>query len=423
MCGIAGIYLRDPDLPVNRDDITSTLLSEIEARGQHATGVVALDAEGVAEWQKAACDATTFNRYRRIIPNTARSILGHTRWATQGLPAFMENNHPIRRGPFYIIHNGHVTNDEELFEKAERHRFGDVDSEAIAAHLASLGELSRLPEVMEEIDGDAAVAALDERDCARLMLARGRSSPLWVYAGVKVVIFASTESAVVKAHATHVGSISTKRLFHLKEGVALEWKGADEMQVQEFKVKPRKAYVWRGGTSYSSWDDSWRNKTYSWEESLDRQLTEKAEESSASTHKSESADEVEVTIIRDRAEDEDVCICDNCGQVTFWDDAEYRWVTDESNVSFIFCPECAAEFDDEDWLDVEAVEVREQLWENDDLDEVDDDGFSFRRPSSVRLYDELDPDEVAIIDDYANANESIVRSLAKRIMKGGSNAV
>ena len=77
MCGIAGIYLRDPSFEVDMDEITSTLLAEIEERGQHATGVVAIGDEGEIEWQKASCDATTFNRYRRIIPNSARVVLGH----------------------------------------------------------------------------------------------------------------------------------------------------------------------------------------------------------------------------------------------------------------------------------------------------------------------------------------------------------
>src|SRR5262245_21635683 len=108
MCGIAGVYLRDPKLSVNLDALLDTMLDAIEHRGGDATGYLALNPEGVAEWHRAACDVPDFKKYRRPVPEGTRTILAHTRWATQGLPAFIENNHPIRRGPFYVIHNGHV---------------------------------------------------------------------------------------------------------------------------------------------------------------------------------------------------------------------------------------------------------------------------------------------------------------------------
>lgn len=446
MCGIAGIYLRDPSFEVDMDEITSTLLAEIEERGQHATGVVAIGDEGEIEWQKASCDATTFNRYRRIIPNSARVVLGHTRWATQGLPAFMENNHPIKRGPFYIIHNGHVSNDSELFKKADRSRFGDVDSEAIAAHLSYMGDLSKLAEVMAEIEGDAAVAAVDERDCRRLAIARGRSSPLYIYNGERFVLFASTEKAIVKAHATHIGTLSAKRLMYVKEGFALEWKGDADYEAVEFKVKERKWTYYTSGSTFKSggwkpkgysWDyddDFYKDKPYAWESSLDGQL-----KSIESKSKDTEQDEIDVEIIysseaRDDEErnDEDVIICDNCDAPVWWDECETRWVYGE-NVSFLLCMRCADEFDEQEWLD-ETTAERLGLWDEEDEedeDEVDDDGFSFRRvdPEEAGFSHELndfDPAEIEdseIVDNYEAANESIVRSLARKLMNGGSNAV
>jgi predicted glutamine amidotransferase len=410
MCGIAGIYLRDPSLDVDMDAITSTLLEEIEKRGQHATGVVALDPSGVAEWQKAACDATTFNEYRRIIPETTRVVLAHTRWATQGLPAFMENNHPIRRGPFYIIHNGHVGNDDELFRKAKRHRFGEVDSEAIAAHLSSLGDLSFLPEVMEEIDGDAAVAAVDERDCSRLALARGRSSPLWVYSGKKVVIFASTKEAVEKAHKKHIGKLSDKRFFFVREGVFMEWHNDDDLISKEFEFKK---YKWSYTPAASSWsgytrEGGFNDYGYSWERSLDSQLGAIEERSLSS---------------RDD-DDEDTVSCDECGFNVSWLDAEYRYVRDHG-VSFILCEGCAEVWDEEGWIDDPKAMWEDDgaiAWKDDDDDDVDDEGFK------LRIFDpdlnDFDPEIVEgegeeIIDDYAGANASIIRTLTHRIMRGG----
>jgi asparagine synthetase B (glutamine-hydrolysing) len=207
MCGIAGVYLRDPKLVVNLDDLLDTMLDRIEHRGGDATGFIALGSKGVAEWHRAACDVRDFIKYRRPVPKGTRTIMAHTRFATQGLPAFMENNHPIRRGSFYVVHNGHVSNDQQLFKLAGRERFGQVDSEAIPARLASLGSLDKTAQVMEEIQGAAAIAAVDASNPRRLVLARGNSSPLYVLVSDKVVMWGSTQDTVKVAYKKHIGRL------------------------------------------------------------------------------------------------------------------------------------------------------------------------------------------------------------------------
>ena len=211
MCGIAGAYLRDSRLSVDLDAMLDTMLNEIEHRGGDATGFIALDSEGVSEWHRAAVDVPDFKKYRRAVPKGTRTILAHTRYATQGLPGFNENNHPIRRGSFYAVHNGHVSNDQQLFRLADRDPFGQVDSEAIPARLASLGSLADTEILMEEIEGAAAIAAVDAKNPADLVLAKGHSSPLYVLVTNKVVLFGSTKSTVEKAYKKHIGRLPRKR--------------------------------------------------------------------------------------------------------------------------------------------------------------------------------------------------------------------
>ena len=99
MCGIAGVYLRDESAKADLDAILDTMLVDIEHRGGDATGFVAVGNEGVTEWQKAACGAKDFIRQPPARSRKgSRTLLAHTRWATQGLPAFVENNHPLKRG-------------------------------------------------------------------------------------------------------------------------------------------------------------------------------------------------------------------------------------------------------------------------------------------------------------------------------------
>ena len=238
MCGIAGVYLRDESAKADLDAILDTLLDEIEHRGGDATGFVALGNEGVTEWQKAACGAKDFIRNRRRVPKGSRTLLAHTRFATQGLPAFVENNHPLRRGSFFVIHNGHVNNDAQLFELAKRERFGQVDSEAIAARLSSLGSLEATGRMMSELHGAAAIAAVDETKPGELVLARGYSSPLYVLTTKRYVLWGSTQYAVTEAYEAHIGRLPKKtKIEAVKQGVMLHFVNgySDPFQVQALR--------------------------------------------------------------------------------------------------------------------------------------------------------------------------------------------
>lgn len=249
MCGIAGVYLRDPKLAVDLDDLLDTMIDRIDHRGGDATGYLALDSKGVAEWHRAACDGRDFTKYRRAVPKGTRILMAHTRWATQGLPAFMENNHPIRRGSFYVIHNGHVSNDQELFKLAGRVPFGQVDSEAIPARLASLGSLDRADVVMEEIIGAAAIAAVDANSPERLVLARGHSSPLYVLVTDKVVMWGSTQDTVKVAYKKHIGRLPKRtKIEYVPEGtlISVNARSVTRTTFEPYTPKPLPSYTYKG---------------------------------------------------------------------------------------------------------------------------------------------------------------------------------
>jgi len=261
MCGIAGIYVKG-DVgkgKIDLDAMLSTMLLAIEHRGGDATGFVALTDEGVGRWQKAACGAKDFNIERRRVPKNARTILGHTRWATQGHQGFMENNHPIKRGPFFLIHNGHIYNDNEVFVRAGRERYGLVDSECIVADLANHGTLSALPKVMEGLDGAAAVAVVDERFPREMALARGESSPLFVLETRRLILFASTEKCVFDAHKKHVGDVKAKAVKEVGSGTFIHLKDG-KARVETFTIPIHKGYSWMGtkwdGDGEKSWGKS-----------------------------------------------------------------------------------------------------------------------------------------------------------------------
>lgn len=225
MCGIAGIHIFKPEEFTPKyskmEYAVDALFAAINHRGGDATGFVAIGDDGRTEWQKASCDAFDFYKERRPIPWNTRSVLLHTRMATQGSAAFPENNHPVRRGSVYIVHNGHIWNDWEVFKKTNRTRYGQVDSEAIAAIVAKYG-IYNTHKAMEEVAGAAAIGAVDEKVPGLMVLARGSSSPLMFYHNEHAAVFASTIEAVKKAWSVLYGTPpSEKNIRDVDEGTAL----------------------------------------------------------------------------------------------------------------------------------------------------------------------------------------------------------
>lgn len=313
MCGIAGVYLLDGSLKVNLDSMLDTLLDEIEHRGGDATGFVALSDEGVVEWQKASCDARDFAKGRRRVPEGTRTILAHTRWATQGLPAFMENNHPLKRGSFYAIHNGHVSNDHKLFELAGRERFGQVDSEAVPARLASLGKLAALPIVMEEIQGSAAIAAVDESNPKDLALARGYQSPLFVLRTKKIVLFGSTRDTVKVAYEKHVGKLPKRaKIEAIPQGTMLLFRDGT-LKRSTFKHYDPPKVSYKLPSVVLPWKD------------IDG-----------------SPKEISQFARWDTVDDEDWTTCDSCGVEKSWKSFEY--VEEADGFTEALCDDCYVAF-------------------------------------------------------------------------------
>jgi asparagine synthetase B (glutamine-hydrolysing) len=236
MCGIAGIH-RLTDHPVSQiDRLASNLLAGIQHRGTDATGYAAMSDDGLIAVQRASCKASDFNLHRRVIAPDARTVLLHTRFATQGPAAFPENNHPVRSGPIYVVHNGHIWNDKEIFWAAPFKRRGQVDSEAIAAYLRQHDWTEAIPKLGDDLDGDAAFAAINKDEPGELLLVRGSTSPLYVLQSKKAIIWASTFDAIRDAwRATYGRGATLPRIDFKPEGYALV---ARKGVVEEARFEP-----------------------------------------------------------------------------------------------------------------------------------------------------------------------------------------
>src|SRR6476660_3933901 len=194
MCGIAG-YSLSARSGVDRTLAAQALLAGIADRGADAVGYAyrgGHDTYPVITKQRTAASRLLD---RIEVPEHADELLIHVRDYTKGHPSIPANNHPVRHGPVVGIHNGIITNDDELLAPhscARAEPRMTVDSEAIFA-LAAHSQND--PRALERLRGAMATAWVDEREPSLLFLARGMGRPMWVGESRDGVFFASTKLA------------------------------------------------------------------------------------------------------------------------------------------------------------------------------------------------------------------------------------
>jgi glucosamine 6-phosphate synthetase-like amidotransferase/phosphosugar isomerase protein len=237
MCGIAGYSLRSRS-NVERTLATQALLAAIAERGADAVGY-AYRAPGDAYATVVKQRTPASQLLDRVsVPAGANQLLVHVRDYTKGHPSIAANNHPVRHGPVIGIHNGIITNDDELLAPhtcARAEPRMTVDSEAIFCLAAHSRNDAR---ALEHLRGAMAAGWMDERDPGIVYVARGSGRPLWVGEGREGVFFASTEVALQVVE-QYCGLKLKKRA--LKEGHLLALR--DGAVVRKERFRPDFDYV------------------------------------------------------------------------------------------------------------------------------------------------------------------------------------
>jgi glucosamine 6-phosphate synthetase-like amidotransferase/phosphosugar isomerase protein len=193
MCGIAG-YSLNSDSDLDRTFAAQALLAGIAERGADAVGYAFRSSGSVAVHKQRSGASALLDRVS--VPEDATQLLVHVRDYTKGHPTIESNNHPVRHGSVVGIHNGIITNDEEIFA---RHRFVRAEPEMTvdsAAIFALADRADSRAQALEELRGSMASAWMDERRADVLFLARGVGRPLWVGRGDHEVLFASTRATL-----------------------------------------------------------------------------------------------------------------------------------------------------------------------------------------------------------------------------------
>lgn len=163
-------------------------MCQIEKRGNQASGYAWQKNKESGIYKK---DVTGSKLSMWNMPRKANTVILHTRMATHGTIRDMANNHPVvsPNGNIALVHNGVIYNHDRV-RKELPYNLPEVDTSVIPAILQKYGQ-----ERFDMLDGDAAVAWLDQNMPGKLHMARVSHSPLWIANLSKdgSFVFASTE--------------------------------------------------------------------------------------------------------------------------------------------------------------------------------------------------------------------------------------
>lgn len=203
MCGIGGV-LRMGKKPITEESC-SLLLVGNEHRGNDATGIALSMDDGTVHICKKDEPAWKFVQSKEyqafmkehLTPKTWGALL-HTRAATQGSPRKNENNHPISLGLSCIVHNGCISNEDNLFRVLDVPKSCETDSDILRAYTDKYGITPKAIKEMNKIAGSAAGGVFDPRSPHKLLLFRS-GSPMILASTEDYFMFASEKGTLYRA--------------------------------------------------------------------------------------------------------------------------------------------------------------------------------------------------------------------------------
>ena len=198
MCGIIG-YTGIEDCP----EILIKGLEKMEYRGYDSAGVVVSE-NGKLDIRKAPGRIASLEKLLEEDPVHGVTGIGHTRWATHGVPSF-RNSHPHvdMNNTVAVVHNGIIENyftlKNDLIEKGVVFAT-ETDTEVVAQLIAYYFEgdmLTTLRKVMPMLEGSYALGIVSLKD-PDVLYATRKESPLIVGRGKTGNFIASDVSAILE---------------------------------------------------------------------------------------------------------------------------------------------------------------------------------------------------------------------------------
>lgn len=178
MCGIVAFNGK-----ANAEERILQGLEKLEYRGYDSAGIAMID-HGLLKVTKAAGPLNALEAKLRAHPLEGHNGIGHTRWATHGVPSEI-NAHPHVSSDHKVavVHNGIIENFQAIKNRLMEEGFtfySETDTEVVANLIASKlhGDLkAAVEEATKELRGTFSLAVLASDDPETLIVTR-RESPL-----------------------------------------------------------------------------------------------------------------------------------------------------------------------------------------------------------------------------------------------------
>ncbi|KAA0560613.1 glutamine--fructose-6-phosphate transaminase (isomerizing) [Rossellomorea aquimaris] len=222
MCGIVG-YIGNSDTK----EILLKGLEKLEYRGYDSAGIAVQNDEGIHVFKEKGRIADL----RGIVDESVSSNtgIGHTRWATHGVPSKV-NAHPHQSnsGRFTIVHNGVIENYSQLKREylTDVSFKSDTDTEVIVQLIEKIVEEGNTVEeafrqTLMLLKGSYAIALLDSENDETIYVAKNKS-PLLVGLGKDFNVVASDAMAMIQVTDQYVELMDKEMVIVTKEKVEIQ---------------------------------------------------------------------------------------------------------------------------------------------------------------------------------------------------------
>ena len=187
MCGIVGYIGHREAYPIILKG-----LQRLEYRGYDSAGIALYDGKNIKLSKTKGKVADLKERLENEIPTVGNLGIGHTRWATHGVPNDV-NSHPhySNSGDLVIIHNGIIENYEAIKTELKKRGYAfksDTDTEVLINLIeevkkqqdVKLGKAVQI--ALNEVVGAYAIAVFDKNKPNEIVVAK-LGSPLAIGVG------------------------------------------------------------------------------------------------------------------------------------------------------------------------------------------------------------------------------------------------
>lgn len=212
MCGIVAYIGKNDALKIIING-----LKRLEYRGYDSTGII-LNLDNKFQIAKTKGNVSNLEKITNILPNNCYIGMGHTRWATHGIPSDV-NAHPHLSNDLSIalIHNGVIENYESIKKMLIKEGFifySDTDTEVLVNLIQyfkkkeNLNLTESVRYALNESIGAYAIAVMEVTNANKIILGR-LSSPLTIGVGHNEFFVASDSSPFIEF---------TKNAIYLEDG-------------------------------------------------------------------------------------------------------------------------------------------------------------------------------------------------------------